>query len=197
MNSNVEWCCSIPVIGPIINNPIFTALLLTILVLIVIMVVYKVQEQGGSKLFKCAFYIFILVTAITFLHHYAIMKIAKNNFAKNEVKNIFSGIKQSKENSYDAIPIINNDKYYDGGGPSSKHGSDSKHGNKQHGNKQHGKHGKHGSKNYNDEISDCTSNTSNTSNTSDCTSNTSDCTSISSENNILKTIIDIKSPILM
>lgn len=106
MNSSAEWCCKIPIFGSIINNPLFTALLITVLVLIVIVSIYKVQEQGGQKLFKCGFYIFILVVAVTFLHHYTIMQIAKNNFANNEVKSIFSGIKQSKESAYDIIPII-------------------------------------------------------------------------------------------
>ena len=70
------------------------------------MAIYKIQEQGGQKIFKCAFYIFLFVTAITFIHHYAIMKIAKNNFVTAEVKNVFSGIKQSKETSNNSIDII-------------------------------------------------------------------------------------------
>jgi phosphomevalonate kinase len=190
-NSSADWCCKIPVIGPIVNNPIFTALLITAIVLIVIMAIYKIQDQGGQKMFKCAFYIFILITAITFIHHYAIMKTAKNNFATNEVKNIFSGIKQSKETpAYDNIPIIN-DKYNDDKSyHSHKYDNDDK---SHYSHKSHHSHKSHKK-----------SNSSSSSTISSFNSDSSDNSSIDTDSkyggasqhtsNILKSIIDIETP---
>ena len=191
MNSSAEWCCKIPIFGSIINNPFFTALLITVLVLIVIVSIYKVQEQGGQKLFKCGFYIFILVVAVTFLHHYTIMQIAKNNFANNEVKSIFSGIKQSKESAYDIIPII------DPHSTSHSHSHSTSHSTHHEKRKKHRHNSLKYSTNSNDSVSISNSNDSNSSNSR----NSSNSSTISSGTynggnesiNILKGVIPVSN----
>jgi hypothetical protein len=89
----------------IVSNPIFVALLLTVLVIIIIVAIYKVQNFGGADLFKCGFYIFIVFLIIIFIHDFLLKKSMKVNHINKDVKEVFTGIDLSKEMSHDVIQV--------------------------------------------------------------------------------------------
>jgi hypothetical protein len=89
----------------ILYNPLFVALLLTSLIIIIIVAIYKVQSFGAGMIFKCGFYIFITISIIIFVHDFFIKKELGSTHINKEVKEVFSGIDISKELSHDVIKV--------------------------------------------------------------------------------------------
>jgi hypothetical protein len=86
-------------------NPLFVSLLLTAIIIIIIVAIYKVQSFGAGMLFKCGFYIFIMLGIIIYVHDFLITRELKLNNVNREVKDVFSGIDLSKEISHDVIQV--------------------------------------------------------------------------------------------
>ena len=89
----------------IFYNPLFVSLLLTSIIIIIIVAIYKIQTFGAGMLFKCGFYIFIMLTIIIYVHDFLITRELKSNNINKEVKDVFSGIDLSKEISHDVIQV--------------------------------------------------------------------------------------------
>ena len=104
VNSAADWACSAPVVRGIVGNPVFTALLITALVVVVAMAVYyrQIRRGGTRKAVKAVLYIFILVTAVTFVHHYAVARGARDAAAQKGMRDVFSSIQQSRESGIGA-----------------------------------------------------------------------------------------------
>lgn len=86
-------------------NPLFVSLLLTVIIIIIIVAIYKVQSFGAGMLFKCGFYVFIMLGIIIYVHDFLITRELKLNNVNKEVKDVFSGIDLSKEISHDVIQV--------------------------------------------------------------------------------------------
>jgi hypothetical protein len=86
-------------------NPLFVSLLLTAIIIIIIVAIYKVQNFGTGMLFKCGFYVFIMIGIIIYVHDFLITRELKLNNVNKEVKDVFSGIDLSKEISHDVIQV--------------------------------------------------------------------------------------------
>jgi hypothetical protein len=79
--------------------------LLTAIIIIIIVAIYKVQSFGAGMLFKCGFYVFIMIGIIIYVHDFLITRELKLNNVNKEVKDVFSGIDLSKEISHDVIQV--------------------------------------------------------------------------------------------
>jgi hypothetical protein len=101
INASADWACNAPIIRTVVSNPVFTALLITALVVIVIMGLYsyRVKAAGTKRGIRAILYIFMLVMAVMFVHHYAVMKIARDSEASRSVRDVFSSIDQSRANA--------------------------------------------------------------------------------------------------
>jgi hypothetical protein len=115
VNAAADWLCSAPIVRSVINNPIFTALLVTALAAIVILALYNHRLKGtGFKRGARAFiYVFLVVTAVLFVHHYAVMRCARREATQKGVRDVFSGIQQSRQSGMPSIPVMSTGYYAD------------------------------------------------------------------------------------
>ena len=98
--------CSAPIIRNIVGNPVFTSLLITALTAIVAMALYNypIKQAGGKRAVRALLYVFLLVTAVIFVHHYAVTHLAQETVQQKGVRDIFSSIKQSQDIG-GAVPV--------------------------------------------------------------------------------------------
>ena len=87
------------------SNPFFIALLLTVLVIIIIVAIFKVQKSGSNSIVACFIYTYICFSIILYVHNIFIKKTVNTSNVKKEVKDVFNGIDMSKEVSHDVIQI--------------------------------------------------------------------------------------------
>lgn len=108
VNAAADWLCSAPIVRSVINNPIFTALLITALAAIIVLALYNHQLKGsGFKRGARAFiYVFLVGTAVLFVHHYAVVRCARRDAAQKGVRDVFSGIRQSRESGVPGISVM-------------------------------------------------------------------------------------------
>ena len=108
INSTADWVCTAPIVHGIVNNPIFTALLITALVAVIILSLYQSEiKNAGNKLgVRALFYIFLMSTAIIFVHHYAMTKKITDSVRQDGVRKLHSSIKESASATTGFTPII-------------------------------------------------------------------------------------------
>lgn len=106
VNSAADWLCNAPVIRGIVNNPIFTALLITALISIVVMSLYhyQIKRLGIKRGVRAILYTFFIVTAVTFVHHYAVVNITRERYQQKGVLDIHSSIRHSQI-SGSSVPV--------------------------------------------------------------------------------------------
>jgi hypothetical protein len=99
VNNAADWACSAPIIRSVVSNPVFTALLITALAAIVVMALYhyQIKRAGVKRGVRALLYVFLIVTAVTFVHHYAVMRIARETTQQKGVRDVFSSIQQSRD----------------------------------------------------------------------------------------------------
>ena len=99
VNNAADWACSAPIIRSVVSNPVFTALLITALAAIVVMALYHypIKRAGVKRGVRALLYVFLIVTAVTFVHHYAVMRIARETTQQKGVRDVFSSIQQSRD----------------------------------------------------------------------------------------------------
>lgn len=111
VNNISGWLYAAPVVKNVINNPIFTALLLTAIVAIIGISIYRAQikEAGNTKALRAVLYIFLSAMAILFVHHYAVVRTYNDLNQKTGIRDVFSSIQQSiAVGGQDNIPIFPN-----------------------------------------------------------------------------------------
>ena len=69
VNGFADWVCSAPIIRGVVNNPVFTSLLI---------------------------YVFLIVTAVIFVHHYAVLRMARDTDHTAGVRAVYAGIEASR-----------------------------------------------------------------------------------------------------
>lgn len=108
VNNAADWACSAPVIRGVVSNPVFTALLITALAAIVVMTLYhyQIKRAGVKRGVRALLYVFFIVTAVIFVHHYAVMRIARDTTQQKGVRDVFSSIQQSRDvGAPDIVPV--------------------------------------------------------------------------------------------
>jgi len=98
INSAADWVCGAPIIRSIVSNPVYTALLITALAAIVVMAIYhyQIKRAGTKRAVRALLYVFLIVTAVVFVHHYAVMRMARETSQQSGVRDLFSSIQESR-----------------------------------------------------------------------------------------------------
>ncbi len=99
INSAAEWACRAPIINTIVNNAIFTAILITAIVAVIMLGTYydRAKYGGIKQAVRSTLYVGLLVTMVMFVHHYAVQQTARDAAAHKGVRDVFSGIQASRE----------------------------------------------------------------------------------------------------
>ena len=108
VNGAADWACSAPIIRSVVSNPVFTALLITALAAIVVMSIYhyQIKRAGAKRGIRALLYVFLVVTAVTFVHHYAVMRIARDTTEQKGIRAVFSEIAQSQASgAVNSVPV--------------------------------------------------------------------------------------------
>ena len=108
VNGFADWVCSAPLIRGVVNNPVFTSLLITALAAIVVMALYgKSVKHGGSKRgCRALVYVFLIVTAVIFVHHYSVLRMVRDTNHTAGVRAVYAGIEASRAVSGGgAVPV--------------------------------------------------------------------------------------------
>jgi len=106
VNSAADWLSSAPIIHRIVNNPIYTALLITALVAVVALAMYR-DKLKGKKALKALFYTFFLTSLVVFVHHYAMVRSARETAEQYQARDIFAGVQSSRALGQEGIvPVV-------------------------------------------------------------------------------------------
>jgi multisubunit Na+/H+ antiporter MnhC subunit len=107
INSAGEWLSNAPIIHRIVNNPVYTALLITALVATVAIAMYR-EHLRGKKAVRALIYVFFLTTLVVFVHHYAILHAASDNSYQKYSRDVFEGVQSSRAMGglNDTTPVI-------------------------------------------------------------------------------------------
>lgn len=89
-----SWLCSSSIINAVISNPIFTALLITALAVVVIMGVlhYSVRNSGWKRIARMSIYLLLVVSAVVFVHHYAVLNRTKTETMMQNSRDVFQSL---------------------------------------------------------------------------------------------------------
>jgi hypothetical protein len=98
VNSAAEWVSTRPIIGPCISNPVFMALFLTALVVVILMAMYHntIKKAGWHKGLRAFVFILIAMATMLFLHYYAVRRVARASVAEGGRRDIFSSIEEAR-----------------------------------------------------------------------------------------------------
>jgi hypothetical protein len=98
VNGFADWVCSAPLIHGVISNPVFTSLLITALAAVVVLSLYGKPVSHGDNKRGCRalLYVFLLVTTVIFVHHYAVMRAARDMDHTAGVRAVYAGIEASR-----------------------------------------------------------------------------------------------------
>lgn len=109
INSAADWVCSAPIVRGVVSNPVFTALLIVSLAAIVVMALYhyQVKRAGLKKGVRAFIYVFLIVLAVQFVHHYAVLRCARQAAVQKGVRDVFTSIEQSRSSGAPgAVPVV-------------------------------------------------------------------------------------------
>lgn len=99
VNAAADWLCGSALVKGIANNAIFTALLLTTIVVVIILGMYyrEFRSGGKKKMIRMTIYLLFFVTAVVFVHHYAVERCIRSDAAQKGLRDVFQGIEQSRQ----------------------------------------------------------------------------------------------------
>lgn len=97
INRGAEWLCDSSLIFGTLSNPVCTALLITALALIIIYVIYKesLKGTGWRRGVKAGIWVAIGVSALVFIHYYALERHLRKSHASQGVRDVMASIHHS------------------------------------------------------------------------------------------------------
>ena len=97
LNQGAGWIGQSPLVFGIIRNPVFTALLITAFALVIIHAMYgwDLKKTGWRRSFKTGFWLLLSVSALIFVHYYALERHLLDSLAPEGVRNIVRSIHHS------------------------------------------------------------------------------------------------------
>jgi len=95
VNSASEWITTAPLIRKFVGNPIYMSLLITAIVIIALVSMSKtIKASADAKpnYLRYSVYIFMTVTALLFIHHYATVKFCKLEAKNDDVRSVITSV---------------------------------------------------------------------------------------------------------
>lgn len=85
-------------VGGVVRNPVFTALLILSLVVVVLMAVYRepIARAGSRKAARAFVYGLVLVVGVMVVHNYAVRREASETAAQKDLHDVFTSIEASR-----------------------------------------------------------------------------------------------------
>lgn len=83
----------VPIIHTITKNPIYTSLIITFIIVLIILFIFRDVDADESLLImglRSGFYIFIMMTGVLFLHNKILLQEVGNYEKNGEYENIFN-----------------------------------------------------------------------------------------------------------
>lgn len=98
VNAAAEWVYKAPLVRGVVTNPVFTALLLTSLMVVILLSLYRdALTAGGTKLaVRAVLYGFLSALAVFFIHHYAVTAIAQEDCRQQGIREAFGSIEAAR-----------------------------------------------------------------------------------------------------
>lgn len=109
VNGISEWICTAPIICKIVSNPVFTALLITAFIAIILISLYKpeIKHVGTNTAIRAILYIFFIITATLSIHHYSTLRLFGVSTHQKDVRDVFSSIQQSRDvGNLVSVPVL-------------------------------------------------------------------------------------------
>ena len=96
VNSGSEWITRAPIVRTVMSNPIYTALLLTALIILVLAYIKDgSMSDSWRATIKTFVYIFIAALAVITVHHYTMVSKFRSEGAGENVRRTFDSIQQA------------------------------------------------------------------------------------------------------
>ncbi len=117
VNRVADWVCETPIIRGVVNNPVFTALLIVAIIVVIAMALYSrdIKRNGVKRALRFAVYCFLAVLTVTFIHHYAVKRDAQKSVSQKGIQDVFSSIEANRATGgHGVIPVLPTN--YEGGG---------------------------------------------------------------------------------
>jgi hypothetical protein len=102
VNAAADWVSRAPVVGAIVGNPVFTALLIVALAAVVLTATLgrALSAARPARKTRAAVYTFLLVLAVTFVHHSVVTREARAAVEQHGVRSVFAGIEQIRRGGF-------------------------------------------------------------------------------------------------
>ncbi|MDE2097672.1 MAG: hypothetical protein KGL39_10525 [Patescibacteria group bacterium] len=99
INSAADWLSSSAPVRGVVSNPVFTALLLTALVVTIVLSMYMsdIKRHGKKRILRMALLILAAITAVTFIHHNVMTRSLRAELKLKGVHDVFAGVAQSQQ----------------------------------------------------------------------------------------------------
>ena len=104
-NSLMNSITTMPFIGKVFNNPLFTTLLITAMIAVIIMGVFHYPKKTERKSFaKAIVYSFIIILCVQVIHYYALNAKFVTTGAAESIDNTFNSIFDRPISNVNLIP---------------------------------------------------------------------------------------------
>ena len=92
MNTVGGWACSAKGLRSVVRNPIYVALLILAIAVIILVATYKepLKKAGGRKAARALVYGLVLVVGVLTVHNYAVRKEAEATANQKDIRDAFS-----------------------------------------------------------------------------------------------------------
>ena len=124
-HGGAEWLCSSSLVSGLVRNPIFTALLITVITCIIIFALLSPKTSWRLRL-KTGFWLLLATSLVVFVHYYALERDLKKRNAQTGVRTIVDSIHAAATTGggYQVSPYFRDD-IYDESDAESKRGEPS------------------------------------------------------------------------
>ncbi len=98
VNGAAEWACSSPLVGGVVSNGVFAALLVTALIVLALMGIYREEARAGGrrKGVRAVLGILLIVSGVMFVHHYAVSRAFAARADREGLRDAFEGIQAAR-----------------------------------------------------------------------------------------------------
>jgi hypothetical protein len=94
LQSGASWATALPVVGGTLRNPVYTALLITALAMVVIFLQFRhdLKHVSGRQMLRAGFYAFLGVSLLVYVHYYALAGSIRQQHSQHGIREVVGSI---------------------------------------------------------------------------------------------------------